>query len=162
MNFDALASIAGSTVRLSTPVLCACLAGLWSERAGIVDIGLEGKLLASAFAGATVASLTGSAMIGLGAAVLASLALGMLQGWAAISRGGDQIVCGMSINMIAAGASTLAGAALFAEGGRTPALSGAARFEAGWTGVGATQVQPDPGPGRIRTSLSAVSFSMND
>lgn len=125
---DMLLSILASGVRLSAPVLCACLAGLWSERAGIVDIGLEGKLLAAAFAGAAAASLTGSAYAGLFAALGASLALALLQGYAAIQRGGDQIVCGMAVNMIAAGATALAGAAIFGEGGRTPGLAGGARF----------------------------------
>jgi simple sugar transport system permease protein len=127
MDVAALFSILDSTIRLATPILCACLAGLWSERAGVVDIGLEGKLLAGAFAAATVASLTGSAWLGLGAALFASLALGLVHGYGAIDRGGDQIVCGMAINMIAAGGTALAGAALFGEGGRTPPLAPDAR-----------------------------------
>ena len=129
LDLDPALSLLASAIRLGAPVLCACLAGLWSERAGIVDIGLEGKLLASAFAGAAVASLTGSAWLGLVAALAASLALALVHGYASIDRGGDQIVCGMAINMIAAGATALAGAAIFGEGGRTPALPGPARFE---------------------------------
>ena len=49
--FD-LINILNSTIRLSVPLLLACLAGLYSERAGIFDIGLEGKMLAGAFASA--------------------------------------------------------------------------------------------------------------
>ena len=56
MNAAALLSILESTVRLSAPMLCACLAGLWSERAGVVDVGLEGKLLAGAFAAAAISA----------------------------------------------------------------------------------------------------------
>ena len=129
MDVANFAAILDSAVRLSVPVLCAALAGLWSERAGIIDIGLEGKLLAAAFAGATVAALTGSASLGLLAALGASVTLSLLHGYGAIDRGGDQIVCGMAFNMIAAGATALAGAAIFGEGGRTPSLSGAGRFE---------------------------------
>ena len=44
-----LIAVLGSTMRLSTPLLLACLAGLFSERAGIFDIGLEGKMLSAAF-----------------------------------------------------------------------------------------------------------------
>jgi hypothetical protein len=64
-NFDMFVSILGSTVRLSIPLIFTALAGLFSERAGIFDIGLEGKMLAGAFAAACVAYLTGSAWAGL-------------------------------------------------------------------------------------------------
>ena len=134
MDPAGIADFIASSVRFCVPILCACLAGLWSERAGVVDIGLEGKLLAAAFAGAAVASLTGSAALGLGAAVGASLTLALVHGYASIDRGGDQIVCGMAINMIALGATAFAGAAIFGEGGRTPALAGAARFEPAFGG----------------------------
>ena len=65
MDFATVLQILDSTVRLATPLLLACLAGLFSERAGIFDIGLEGKMLASAFFAAAVAALTGSVWLGL-------------------------------------------------------------------------------------------------
>ncbi|TJW47186.1 MAG: ABC transporter permease, partial [Mesorhizobium sp.] len=55
--FNAIAQTLDSTIRLSVPLLLACLAGLYSERAGIFDIGLEGKMLVGAFAGAAAASV---------------------------------------------------------------------------------------------------------
>lgn len=122
------AALFDSALRLAVPLICACLAGLWSERAGIVDIGLEGKMLAAAFAGASAAALTGSATAGLAAGLVASLALGLVHGYASISQGGNQIVSGAAINMIALGLTGLIGTALFAQGGRTPQLDGAARF----------------------------------
>lgn len=117
-----------SAVRLATPLLLACLAGLWSERAGIVDIGLEGKMLAGAFAAAAAASASGSALAGIAAGLAASLALGLLHGFASISQRGDQIVSGVSINMLAAGLTALLGAAWYGQGGRTPPVEGAARL----------------------------------
>ena len=60
-----LPEILASAIRLSIPLIFACLAGLWSERSGIVDIGLEGKMLAAAFAAASAAFVFGSAWIGL-------------------------------------------------------------------------------------------------
>ena len=60
-----LLTVLDSTLRLATPLLLACLAGLFSERAGIFDIGLEGKMRAAAFFSAAVAALTGSVWIGL-------------------------------------------------------------------------------------------------
>ena len=52
MGFEDVVSIFGSGIRLGVPLVLACLAGLWSERSGVVDIGLEGKILTGAFAGA--------------------------------------------------------------------------------------------------------------
>ena len=65
MDFATLLQVLDSTVRLATPLLLACLAGLFSERSGIVDIGLEGKMLAAAFASAAIAAVTGSVWLGL-------------------------------------------------------------------------------------------------
>ena len=58
-----------STLRLATPLILAALAGLYAERSGVIDIGLEGKMLASAFAAASLAAVTGSAWLGLLGAV---------------------------------------------------------------------------------------------
>ena len=65
MDLGILVTIFDSALRLSIPLLAACLAGLWSERSGVVDIGLEGKMLVAAFAGAAGAYAFGSAWIGL-------------------------------------------------------------------------------------------------
>ena len=75
--FDVAVQTLDSTIRLSVPLLLACLAGLYSERSGIFDIGLEGKMLAGAFASAAAASVFHSAWIGLGMGILISVALGM-------------------------------------------------------------------------------------
>ncbi len=123
-----LLSLAASTVRLAAPLILAALAGLYAERSGVIDIGLEGKLLAAAFAGAAAAALTGSAMLGLGAGVAAGVLFALLQGAAAISAGGNQIVCGMALNLIAAGAAPALALAWFHQGGATPPLPGGARF----------------------------------
>ena len=63
-NLD-LISILGSTIRLSIPLIFTALAGLFTERAGVFDIGLEGKMLFSAFAAAVAAFMTGSPWMGL-------------------------------------------------------------------------------------------------
>jgi simple sugar transport system permease protein len=123
-----LTSLLASTVRLAAPLILAALAGLYAERSGVADIGLEGKLLFGAFAGAAIAALTGSAAAGLAAAIGASLLLSLLHGWASISLGGDQIVSGMALNLFAAGAAPSLAAAWFHEGGATPPLAAGARF----------------------------------
>ena len=80
--FDILVSILGSTVRLSIPLIFTALAGLFSERAGIFDIGLEGKMLAAAFAAATAAYMTGSPWLGLASGIGVSLAFSLVHGFA--------------------------------------------------------------------------------
>lgn len=117
-----------SALRLAVPLLCACLAGLYSERSGVVDIGLEGKMLAAAFASAVVALATGSAWLGLGAGLAASVALALVHGYACISQRGNQVVSGVAINMLAAGLTALLGHVWYNQGGRTPQLEGSARF----------------------------------
>ena len=117
-----------STLRLSTPLLLACLAGLFSERAGVFDIGLEGKMLAAAFAAAATASFTGSVWLAIGVAVLASAALALVHGFACITARGNQIVSGVAINFLAAGLTAVLGHAWFGQGGNTPALPASARL----------------------------------
>src|SRR5690606_20810215 len=129
MEFATILSILDATIRLSTPLLLACLAGMYSERAGIFDIGLEGKMLAAAFAAGAVAAVTGSAWMGLMAGMAVSLATTLLQGAAAITLKGNQLIAGVAINMLAAGMTTFLGQTWFRQGGRTPALGEGGRFE---------------------------------
>ncbi|TIT77330.1 MAG: ABC transporter permease [Mesorhizobium sp.] len=145
--FNAIVQVLDSTVRLSVPLLLACLAGLYSERAGIFDIGLEGKMLVGAFAGAAAASVFHSALIGLGMAILISVAFAMVHGFASITHRGNQIVSGVAINFVAAGSTIILGQAWFQQGGRTPALQPGERFEAIiWPGAEAVRDVPILGP----------------
>ncbi|MFN3499699.1 MAG: ABC transporter permease subunit, partial [Pannonibacter indicus] len=109
--FETLILILDSTVRLSAPLLLACLAGLYSERSGIVDIGLEGKMLGAAFGAASVAFITGNAWAGLGAGIVVAVGLALLHGFASITNRGNQIVSGVAINFLAAGLTALLGQA---------------------------------------------------
>ncbi len=129
MDFATLLQVLDSTVRLATPLLLACLAGLFSERAGIFDIGLEGKMLAAAFFSAAIAAITGDVWMGLGAGIAASLALSILHGLASITFRGNQLISGVAINFLAAGLTVLIAQDWFSQGGRTPSLIGAGRFE---------------------------------
>ena len=76
-NLD-LISILGSTIRLSIPLIFTALAGLFTERAGVFDIGLEGKMLFSAFAAAVGAFMTGSPWIGLLAGITVSVLISLM------------------------------------------------------------------------------------
>ena len=128
MDYGTALDILGSTIRLSTPLLFAALAGLYSERSGIFDISLEGKMLISAFTSASVAAVTGSAFLGLAAGISAAIAFSLIHGLASITYRGNQIVSGVALNFIAAGLTIILGQYWFSQGGRTPSLIGGARF----------------------------------
>ncbi|MFS4582090.1 ABC transporter permease [Phaeobacter sp. C3_T13_0] len=129
MDFLTLIQVLDSTVRLATPLLLACLAGLFSERAGIFDIGLEGKMLMAAFFSAAVAAATGNVWLGLLAGIASSLVLSGLHGLASITFRGNQLISGVAINFLAAGMTVLIAQDWFQQGGRTPSLFSGGRFE---------------------------------
>ncbi|WP_224813755.1 ABC transporter permease [Hasllibacter sp. MH4015] len=128
MDFMTILQLSDSSLRLATPLLLACLAGLFSERAGIFDIGLEGKMLAAAFFSAAFAFSTGNVWIGLGIGIIASVVLSLLHGLASITFRGNQLISGVAINFLAAGLTVVISQTWFSQGGRTPALTGDARF----------------------------------
>lgn len=127
-SVDFLIQILHSTTRVSVPLVLAGIAGVFSERGGVVDIGMEGKMLVAAFAAACIAYLTGNAWAGVGAAILSSVAMAALHGFACITHRGNQVVSGMAINILASGLTVTLGTAWFNGGGQTPTLSAGARF----------------------------------
>lgn len=127
-QFDQIAPLLAATIRVAVPLVLGAFAGLFSERAGVVDIGLEGKMLAGAFAAGAVASLTGSAWLGLLAAVAAAGVLGLLHGFVCITQRGNQVVSGVAINILLSGLTMTLGLAWFGQGGQTPPLPASARF----------------------------------
>ncbi|MBN7784804.1 ABC transporter permease [Ponticoccus gilvus] len=129
MDLNTLIQILDSTIRLATPLLLACLAGLFSERSGIIDIGLEGKMLIAAFFSAAVAFATGSVWLGLLAGIAASMALSALHGLASITFRGNQLISGVALNFLASGLTVLIAQVWFSQGGRTPSLMSGGRFE---------------------------------
>ncbi|MEI8634354.1 hypothetical protein P4S72_24550 [Vibrio sp. PP-XX7] len=118
--FETIVFMLDATIRVATPLILAALAGMFSERSGVVNIALEGKLLSAAFAGAATAHVTGSAWIGLLAGVATSVLLALLHGFASITHKGDQVVSGMAINILAAGLTVTLGRYWFSQGGQTP------------------------------------------
>ena len=117
-----------STLRLAAPLILAALAGMFAERSGVIDIGLEGKMLAAAFASAAMAAVSQSAWLGLGAGIIISIALAMLHGFACITHRGNQVVSGLAINILVSGLTIILGIAWFHQGGQTPSLVADARF----------------------------------
>ncbi|MDB5392546.1 MAG: sugar transporter permease [Rhodospirillales bacterium] len=115
--------ITASILRLATPLILAAIGGLFAERAGVADLGLEGKMLAAAFTAASISAVTGSAITGLAAAIIVATLLSMLHFIATVWKQGDQIVSGMAINILAAGLVPTLAYALFPLGGQTPPLT---------------------------------------
>ena len=89
MDYATFLQVLDTTLRFATPLLLACLAGLFSERSGIFDIGLEGKMLAAAMAAGAVAGLTHSAFYGLLAGIGASMVFALIHGVASITFRGN-------------------------------------------------------------------------
>ncbi|RZJ08742.1 MAG: ABC transporter permease [Rubrivivax sp.] len=136
-----VASFIASTLRVSAPLLLCAMAGVLSERAGVVDLGLEGKMLFAAFAAAAAASVTQSTACGLLAAIAVSTAASLVHGFACVSNRGDQVVSGVALNMIAAGLTVVLGIAWFQQGGQTPPIAPEVRL----TALAPAFAEPQPG-----------------
>ncbi|MBU3737952.1 MAG: ABC transporter permease, partial [Rhodoferax sp.] len=136
-----------STLRMSTPLVLCALAGLFSERAGVIDIGLEGKMLFAAFAAGAAGASYGSTALALALALGLAVSLSWLHGLACVSHGGDQVVSGVAVNIIAAGMTVVLGVAWYAQGGQTPPVGAGVRIGPlvpGW--AAAVQGWPAVGP----------------
>jgi simple sugar transport system permease protein len=143
-----VALLAAATARGAAPLVLAALGGLLAERSGVVDIGIEGKMLASAFAAAATAAVTASAWAGLGAGIAAAVALGLLHGFACVTHRGNQVVSGMALNITVSGLTAVLSYAWFRDGGQTPMLGPGARF-APIELPGAAALAPVPGLGLL-------------
>jgi len=117
-----------ATLRVATPLVFCAMGGLFSEKSGIIDVGLEGKMLVAAFFAAATASTTGSPWAGVAAGVAAAEVLALLHGFACITHRGNQVVSGVALNILAAGLTVVLGNAWFAQGGQTPPLLASERL----------------------------------
>jgi len=151
-TFQLIILLLDATLRTSTPLILAALAGMFSERSGTINLALEGMMLGGAFSAAAVAFYVGSPWVGLLAAIATTIALSLLHGFACITHKGNQVVSGMAINILMSGLTALVGIALFAQGGKTPALDKGSRFQP-ITFPGADAVQDVPVLGLIYSEL---------
>jgi simple sugar transport system permease protein len=115
-------SLLFSAVRLATPLLLAALGGLYSERSGVINIALEGLMLAGAFTAAVVTHYSDNPWVGLFAAVLAGIGVALIHGVACIRYRADQVVSGTAINILFLGVPALLSGALFESTGATPQI----------------------------------------
>lgn len=100
---DLLLAALGPGLRTASPILLAALGGIFSQRAGIFNIALEGYMLLGAFVSVLVTSVTGSIPLALAAAVLASTLLALAMGLFVIALKGDEIIIGIAVNLLAVG-----------------------------------------------------------
>ena len=106
-----------SALRLSTPLVFAALAGVLSERVGVVNIALEGMLLAGAFAAMAAAATTGDPWIAVAAAALCGAVIGLLHALLVLRLRVDAIISGVGINLLAVAATTFLLRAVFSKAG---------------------------------------------
>lgn len=111
-----------STIRLATPLILAALGGLFSERSGVINIALEGLMLAGAFTAAAVTHYSGNPWLGLLAGIVAGVAIAAIHAVACIRFKADQVVSGTAINILMVGIPAFIGGALFASTGSTPQI----------------------------------------
>jgi general nucleoside transport system permease protein len=123
-------SLIASTLRLSTPLVLAALGGLFSERSGVINIALEGKMLAGAFTAAAV-TYAADTRLGLGAAspwigllggMIAGLFIAVIYAVSCIKFKSDQVVSGAAINILMIGMPGLLSGAFFLSSGSTPQI----------------------------------------
>jgi simple sugar transport system permease protein len=130
MDSALLLDIVASSLRLSTPLIFCALAGVLAERAGVIDIGLEGKMLFAAFAAGAVGVTTQSTTLAMAAALGVAIVLSCLHGFACVTYHGNQVISGLAVNIIAAGLTVVLGIAWFKQGGQTPPVIDAVRLKA--------------------------------
>jgi general nucleoside transport system permease protein len=111
-----------STIRLSTPLILAALGGLFSERSGVINIALEGMMLAGAFTAAAVTYAAGNPFVGLIAGMLAGMLIAAIHAVACIRYRADQVVTGTAINILMIGMPAFLSGAFFLSSGSTPQI----------------------------------------
>jgi simple sugar transport system permease protein len=116
-------TLASETVRMTVPYACAALAGIWSEKSGVVNIALEGMLLASALGAVVVHLATGSAVLGVVGAVAVGAAIGAAHAWI-VRREVDAIVSGIALNLVAMGGTRFLLRALYGSSSNSPPVAG--------------------------------------
>lgn len=115
-------SLIWSTIRGSTPLILAAMGGMFSERSGVINIALEGMMLAGAFTAAAVTYAVGSPFIGLLAGMGAGMMIAAIHAIACIRYRADQVVTGTAINILMIGVPGFLSGAFFLSSGSTPQI----------------------------------------
>lgn len=118
MTLEQFAVFIGSSLRLATPLLFGATGEIVSEKAGVLNMSIEGMMLTAAFGGAYGSLISGSAAIGLGCGIISVLPVALLQAFLSNTLRVNQIVSGIGINILTLGATTLAYREIFGERSR--------------------------------------------
>lgn len=114
-----MSAVVAISIASAAPLLWAAMGGLLSERSGVVNIALEGQMLAGALAAVIGSGFTGSPWIGLACAAVAGSSLGAMHAWLCLECRIDHIVSGVAINLLAAGGTGYAVQAIYDQPGTT-------------------------------------------
>jgi simple sugar transport system permease protein len=145
-------SLVFSTIRLATPLVWAAIGGLYSERAGVINIALEGLMLAGAFTAAAVTFYTHSPWAGVGAAMMAGAFFALLLAVVCIRFKANEVVAGTGINILFLGLPAVLSAALFLSSGSTPQIPQEELLPT------LSQLLPIAPRWRVLTDVSVISF----
>ncbi len=152
-TYTMIVLLLAATVRVATPLLLAALAGMFSERSGVIDLGLEGKMLGAAFAAAAVSAVSGSAWLGLSAGIATGVFLALIIGFACITHRGNQVVAGMAVTIMVAGLGPTLALAWFNADGQTPQLEAVGQRFLGLTWPWSQAAREHPVPGLLYAEL---------
>jgi len=119
-----IGSVLASAIRYATPLVLAALGGLFSERSGVVNIGLEGLMLISAFTGVVGAYFSGNVIVGVLFALAGGLVFSLIHAIMCVTFEADQIISGVAINLLALGGTGFLMVLIFGSGGTSPRIGG--------------------------------------
>ncbi|GFP74380.1 ABC transporter permease [Clostridium fungisolvens] len=125
-SINIIMELLSSTLALATPLIFAGLGGVFSERSGVVNIGLEGMMIMGAFFGVYGSFLTGSAMVGIIFALIAGGLIALIHAFLSINLKADQVISGTAINLFAQALAAFLIFKLFGKGGQTDGVNGLA------------------------------------
>lgn len=125
-------TMVAESIRIATPYTCAAVAGIWAERSGVVQIGLEGVLLVSAFTSVAVAAQSGSAVLGVVAGVVSGAVFSLLHVTLVERMRVHAVISGIALNLLAFAGTRLCLRGLFDSSSNSPAIAG---FRLGPTGA---------------------------
>jgi simple sugar transport system permease protein len=117
-----------ASMRLAMPILLAALGGIYNERAGVLNVGLEGTMLVACLVGFAVAYFSGSVWLGVALAMVAGALVSLLLGLFAITLGANQVVAGIAVNLLAVGLTSFAYRLLFGASAQ-PRVEGFAQWD---------------------------------
>jgi simple sugar transport system permease protein len=118
----AFAGLLAASMRLAIPIMLAALGGLFAERSGVLNIGLEGAMLTGAFVGFVATYITGSLTVGVFFSVLAGIVFGLILGVYTITLGASQVVVGIAMNLLATGVTAFFYRLIFGRGTQSPRI----------------------------------------